>query len=183
LPPIAEDLIFIEEYKSRITLKNGKSMLVRPLLPSDEIAYRNFFYSLKRETVYMRFFHVVAIFSRKMAQDHWAAMDYRKTISIIGIVQDKGNQEIIAIGNYAKMDDDDWAEVAFVVRDDYQSQGVSTHLMKQLQKVAVANGLKGFFATMLAENKPMQSLCRKLFPDARIKLESGEVEVWMPFAS
>ncbi|EKD34516.1 MAG: acetyl-CoA hydrolase/transferase [uncultured bacterium] len=180
LPPIAEDLIFIEEYKSRIPLKSGKSMLVRPLLPSDEIAYRNFFYSLQKETIYLRFFHMVAIFSRKMAQDHWASMDYRKNISLIGIVQDKGNQEIVAIGTYAEMDEK-WAEVAFVVREDFHSQGIAGYVMRQLQKVASANGYEGFYATMLSENTAMLSLCRKIFPDAKIDRLEDEIEVWMKF--
>ena len=181
LPPIAEDLIFIEEYKSRITLKNGKNMLVRPLLPSDEIAYRNFFYSLQRETIYLRFFHTVAIFSRKMAQDHWASMDYRKFISLIGIVQDKGSQEIVAIGTYARMDDD-WAEVAFVVREDFHGQGVGGYLMKQLAKVASANGFRGFFATMLPENQAMLAVCRKSFTSVKVERQADEIEVWMKFA-
>ena len=180
LPPIAEDLIFIEEYKSRIPLKSGKNMLVRPLLPSDEIAYRNFFYSLQRETIFLRFFHMVAIFSRKMAQDHWASMDYRKNISLIGIVQDKGNQEIVAIGTYAKMDEK-WAEVAFVVREDFHNQGIAGYIMRQLQQVASANGFEGFYATMLPENTAMLSLCRKIFPNVKAERLQDEIEVWMEF--
>jgi len=62
------DLLFIEKYKSRIKLKSGQSLSVRPLLPSDEIAYRNFFYKLKEETVYLRFFRKIKVFSRQMTQ-------------------------------------------------------------------------------------------------------------------
>jgi acyl-CoA hydrolase/GNAT superfamily N-acetyltransferase len=180
LPPLAEDLIFIEEYKSRITLKNGKTMSVRPLLPSDEIAYRNFFYSLNEETVYLRFFHSVTIFSRKMAQEHWASIDYRKNISLIGIVQNRGNKEIVAIGTYAKIDDT-WAEVAFVVREDFQNQGIAGYIFKELERVASANGFEGFFATTLPENTTMINLCKKCFPDTRIMKEDGEIKIWMRF--
>ena len=68
LPPHAVDFIFIEDYKSRTTLKSGKTLSVRPLLPSDEIAYRNFFYSLQQETIFLRFFHAVTIFSKKWSR-------------------------------------------------------------------------------------------------------------------
>ncbi|EKD37151.1 MAG: acetyl-CoA hydrolase/transferase, partial [uncultured bacterium] len=180
LPPLAEDLIFIEEYKSRISLKNGKTMSVRPLLPSDEIAYRNFFYSLQAETIFLRFFHSVKIFSRKMAQDHWSSMDYRKNISLIGIVQNRGNKEIVAIGTYAKMDDQ-WAEVAFVVREDFHNQGIAGYIFKELQRVASANGFEGFFAATLPENTSMIHLCRKLFADAKITTKEDELEIWMKF--
>jgi acyl-CoA hydrolase/GNAT superfamily N-acetyltransferase len=182
LPPRAEDLIFIEGYKSRIKLKNGKTMSVRPLLPSDEIAYRNFFYSLHQETVVRRFFHAVTIFSRKMAQEHWSNMDYRQNISLIGLVQNRGNKEIVAIGTYAKMDQS-WAEVAFVVREDFQNQGIGSYIFKELEKVARTNGFKGFFAATLPENGSMIGLCKKSFPKVKIDEGEEEVEIWMSFAS
>ena len=180
LPPLAEDLIFIEEYKSRIGLKNGKTLSLRPLLPSDEIAYRNFFYSLTKETVFMRFFHTVSIFSHEMAQDHWANMDYRKNISLIGLVPNRGNKEVVAIGTYAKMDDL-WAEVAFVVREDFQHQGIAHYIFKELERVAAANKFKGFFATTLPENKAMINLCKKCFVDTKITVNQDEIDIWMKF--
>ena len=155
-------------------------MLVRPLLPSDEIAYRNFFYSLQAETIFLRFFHTVKIFSRKMAQEHWARMDYRKNISLIGIVQSRGNKEIVAIGTYVRMDDK-WAEVAFVVREDFHNLGIASYIFKELQKVASANGYEGFFATTLPENKSMLHVFKKYFPDAKITSKVGEMEIWMKF--
>ena len=74
-----------------------------------------------------------------MVQDHWALMDYKKNISLIGSVKNKGNKEIIGIGTYARMDDQ-WVEVAFVVREDFQGHGVAAYLFKELEKVAAANG-------------------------------------------
>ncbi len=182
LPPLAEDLIFIEKYKSRTTLKNGKTLSARPLLPSDEIGYRNFFYSLTKETIFMRFFHSITIFSREMAQEHWANMDYRKNISLIGTVKNKGNKEMIAIATYAEIDEK-WAEVAFVVREDFQGQGVAGYLCKELEKVASANGFEGFFATTLPENRSMINLCKKLYPDIKITTNAGEVDIWMKFTN
>ena len=180
MPPLAKDLMFIEEYKSRIKLKNGKTMSLRPLLPSDEIAYRNFFYSLTKETVYMRFFHVVTIFSREMAQDHWATMDYRNNISLIGLVPNRGTKDVVAIGTYAKIDDT-LAEVAFVVREDFQNQGIARYIFKELERVASANGFKGFFATTLPENKAMINLCKKCFTDTKITANQDEIDIWMKF--
>ncbi len=181
LPPLAKDLIFIEDYKSRTILKNGKTMSVRPLLPSDEISYRNFFYSLTKETIFLRFFHSITIFSHKMAQEHWASMDYRNNISLIGSVKNRSNKEIIAIGTYAKIDEK-WAEVAFVVREDFQGQGVAGYLFKELERVASANGFTGFFAATLPENKSMINLCKKIYADLKITNSIDEIEIWMKFA-
>lgn len=180
LPPRAEDLIFIEEYKTRVTLKNGKALSLRPLLPSDEIGYRNFFYSLNQETIFMRFFHMVTTFSHKMAQEHWSNLDYRTNITLIGQVQTRGNKEIIAVATYAAQDEK-WAEVAFVVREDFHHMGVATHLLKELEKIARKNNFTGFFATTLSNNTSMIALAQKCFPHAEINDRAGEVEIHMPF--
>lgn len=157
--------------------------MVRPLLPSDELDYRDFFYSLRQETIFMRFFHPVTTFSHKKAQAHWAAMDYRNRISLIGRVQSRGNKEIVAIGTYA-MIDEEWAEVAFVVRDDFQHQGVACHIFKELEKVAIKNGFKGFLATTLSENTAMINLCKKCFTDIVIENnedKEDEMKIWIHF--
>jgi len=90
LPPSQDDLLFLEAYKSTLNLRNGKSAEFRPLLPSDEFAFRNFFYSLREETIYYRFFHRMKLFSHEVVQKQWASVDYRKNMSIIGLVQNRG---------------------------------------------------------------------------------------------
>jgi RimJ/RimL family protein N-acetyltransferase len=178
LPPPAKDLMFIEEYKSRKTLRNGQIMSVRPLLPSDEIAYRNFLYSLQERTIYLRFFHNIHVFSRQMAQNHWVNLDYRKNISLIGSVRNKGNKEIIAMGTYVGMDAEK-AEIAFLVRERFQSMGIAGYLLQELEKIALVNGYQSFTATVLAENKAMLKVFKKRYPNAEIVSQGAEVEIQM----
>ncbi len=172
LAPVQEDLIFLESYKSELKITDGKIVEIRPLLPSDEFEYRNFFYSLKEETIYMRFFYRMRIFSHKMAQQQWASVDYRRNISLVGSVQSKGHKEIVAIGTYAD-DGDDRAEIAFVVREDFQGKGISTHLLDQLEAIAKENGFKGFTATVLKKNTSMMHVFRKRYPHMEINGTTG----------
>lgn len=182
LPPPAKDLMFIEEYKSRITLKNGKTMSVRPLLPSDEIAHRNFLYSLQERTIYLRFFHNIDVFTHQMAQSHWANLDYRKNISMIGVVRNKGDKQIVAMGTYAELDSNS-AEVAFLVHEDFQGMGIASYLLQELEKIALHNGYGVFTATVLAENTGMLHVFKKQFPEAKIINHDGEVELQMKLNS
>lgn len=179
--PRAEDLLFLERYKSRITLKNGKSMAVRPILPTDEFGYRNFFYSLQEKTVYHRFFRRVRLFPREMAQNHWAAVDYRRNMSLIGLVRFRGHKEIVAIGTYLGEENDDHAEVAFVVREDFQGMGIGSRFLEILERIARKNGYRGFTATVLLENRAMIRVFKKRYPEARIELREGSAEIIMDF--
>jgi acyl-CoA hydrolase/GNAT superfamily N-acetyltransferase len=180
VPPRSEDLLFLEKYKKRISLKNGKIMSVRPLLPADEFAYRNFFYSLKEQTVYFRFFQWIKIFTHEMAQKHWADVDYRKNMTLIGLVRNKGYKEIMAVGSYAESEDNR-AEVAFMVREDFQGNGVASYLLAELEIIARENAYKGFTATVLSENKPMIRVFHKRYPKMSKEIENGTLVFHMDF--
>lgn len=172
LPPSSDDLLFLEDYKSMQELKNGKTVEFRPLLPSDEFAYRNFFYSLREETIYFRFFFRMKLFSHEVAQEQWASVDYRKNMSIIGLMQKGGHKEIMAIGSYA-MDDENRAEVAFVVREDFQNMGIASYLLEFLERIAKENSFKGFTATVLKENAAMIHVFKERYPNVRSVMDSG----------
>ncbi|MBU1398883.1 MAG: GNAT family N-acetyltransferase [Proteobacteria bacterium] len=182
LAPIQDDLLFLESYKYSLKLKSGKTVDFRPLLPSDEFAYRNFFYSLQEKTIYLRFFYKMKIFSHEVVQKQWASIDYRKNMSVIGLVQKGGHQEIIAIASYA-MEEPERAEVAFVVQEDYQGKGVASFLLDILEKIARENNYKGFSATVLRENPTMIHIFKKKYPNAKISASSGsDVQILMDFA-
>jgi len=177
LPPSREDLLFLEGYKSTLLLKNGKTIEFRPLLPSDEFAYRNFFYSLQEETIYFRFFYKMKLFSHEVVQEQWASVDYRKNMSIIGLMQKGGHKEIMAIGSYA-MDDENMAEVAFVVREDFQNMRIASYLLEFLERIAKENSFKSFTATVLKENAAMIHVFKERYPNARSMMDSGDSVVF-----
>src|SRR5210317_1248768 len=182
LPPTTEDLLFLEGYKNTLKLKNGKIVEFRPLLPSDEFAYRNFFYSLQEKTIYMRFFYKMRTFSHEVVQKQWSSVDYHKNMSILGLVQKGGHKEIMAIGSYAQ-DSDERAEVAFVVREDFQNKGIASYLLEILEKIAKENHYNGFCASVLRENAAMIRVFRKRYPNAKIRANSGsDLLIRMDFA-
>jgi acyl-CoA hydrolase/GNAT superfamily N-acetyltransferase len=179
LPPSTEDLLFLEDYKSTLKLKNGKTVEFRPLLPSDEFAYRNFFYSLQEKTIYLRFFYRMRSFSHEVVQKHWASVDYHKNMSIIGLVLKKGHKEIIAIGTYA-YEKERRAEIAFVVREDFQGMGIASYLLAVLEKIAKENHYTHFSASVLRENKAMIQVFKKRYPNLKILSQAaGEILIEM----
>jgi acyl-CoA hydrolase/ribosomal protein S18 acetylase RimI-like enzyme len=181
MPPTTDDLLFLEGYKYTLKLKNGKIVEFRPLLPSDEFAYRNFFYSLQEKTIYLRFFYKMRTFSHEVVQKQWSSVDYRKNMSIIGLVQKGGHKEIMAIGSYAE-DDNERAEVAFVVREDFQGHGVASYLLEILEKIAKENSYSSFSASVLRENTAMIRVFKKRYPNAKISVQGGaELRIQMDF--
>lgn len=183
LPPSKEDLLFTEKYKTTRCLKNNQVIEFRPLYPSDEFSYRNFYYSLQERTVYLRFFYKKKLFSHDVVQQHWASVDYRRNMSLIGLTMRGGHKEIIAIGSYADVESDNRAEVAFVVREDFQGLGVTSYLLTQLEIIARENNYKGFEATVLKDNSAMLHVFEKRYPDMKIVSKMGpELRLEMDFS-
>ncbi|OQX00437.1 MAG: acetyl-CoA hydrolase [Desulfobacteraceae bacterium IS3] len=172
IAPLQEDLMFVEAYKGALKLKNGKTVEFRPLFPSDEFGYRNFFYSLKDETIYYRFFYRMKLFSHEIVQKQWASVDYRKNMSVVGLVQKKGYKEIVAVASYA-METEEIAEVAFVVSESLQGMGIASYLLGFMEKIAKENGYKGFSAVVLGENRSMIHVFKKRYPNAKVASDSG----------
>jgi acyl-CoA hydrolase/RimJ/RimL family protein N-acetyltransferase len=181
LPPSQDDLLFLEGYKTTLALSNGKTIEFRPLLPSDEFSYRNFFYSLQERTIYYRFFYRMRNFTHSVVQEQWASVDYRKNMSIIGLTQKGGRKEIMAIGTYAQ-EESHRAEAAFVVREDFQGMKIGSYLLEVLEKIAKENEYKGFSATVLNENAAMIRVFKKRYPNAKtVSRGGGDITLHMEF--
>jgi len=173
LPPSFDDLLFLEDYKSTLTLKNGENISFRPLLPSDEFAYRNFFYSLEKETIFRRFFFYQELFTHEVVQLEWSSIDYHDNMALIALARKGGHEEIVAVGSYAHSDGSS-AEVAFVVREDYQGLGIASYLLQELEKIATENGFKSFAASVLKENSKMIHVFKKKYPNAKVSLSTED---------
>jgi GNAT superfamily N-acetyltransferase len=73
------------------------------------------------------------------------------------------------------------AEVAFAVRDDYQKRGIGTELLAYLTYLAKREGLLGFTAEVLAENRPMLHTFEKGGFDIKKTTVAGLCELKMTF--
>jgi GNAT superfamily N-acetyltransferase len=156
-------------------------MELRPIMPSDEFSSRNFFYSLQERTIYHRFFYKRRIFRHKEVQDELANVDYHQNMTLIGLILQGGHKEIMAVASYAQEENSTLAEVAFVVGEDFQGLGVASIMMAQLESIARKNGLTGFTAVALKENKAMQHVFKKRYPNSKIEDTGQEVYFTMMF--
>ena len=130
----------------------------------------------------MRFFYRMRSFSHEVVQKQWASVDYHKNMSIIGLVQKGGHKEIIAIGTYA-YDREQMAEIAFVVREDYQGMRIASYLLALLEQIAKENNYTHFKAAVLRENSAMIQVFKKRYPDLKVSAQSGnEVLIEMDLA-
>ncbi|MHC4463756.1 MAG: GNAT family N-acetyltransferase [Planctomycetota bacterium] len=100
------------------------------------------------------------------------------------VIKKEEKEEIVGMGQYAIVGNTHSADVALVVRDDYQNRGIGTELVSYLTYLAKKQGLLGFTADILVDNKPMLYVLR-LFEqmgfEIEKKMEAGVFELKIAF--
>jgi GNAT superfamily N-acetyltransferase len=74
-----------------------------------------------------------------------------------------------------------YADVAFAVMDNYHNKGIGTELFSYLTFLAKKQGLLGFTAEVLMDNRPMLHLCQKMGFDMEKTGDHGVYELKMMF--
>jgi RimJ/RimL family protein N-acetyltransferase len=168
----------LETYR---TTKSGLEILLRPVKISDEHLLKDFFYALSDTSLYRRFISMRKDMPHERLQE-FVVIDYTKELVILATIQkDEGVEEVVGIGQYGIDERTNTAEVAFVVRDDYQGQGIGTELLAYLTYLAKRQGLHGFTAEVLEENRPMLHLFEKMGFDIEKRRSEGVYELKMTF--
>jgi len=150
-------------FEKTITSANGKSVHMRPVLPTDEDMMRDLFYACSEETLYHRFFiKMRAMPHRKLKK--FVNIDYVKTMALASVTHEDEHEMIVAVGRYSVDRASNAAEVAFIVRDDWQGQGVGISMFNQLLEVARKRGIVRFTADVLHDNARMLHIFHKCAP-------------------
>ncbi|MCX6005418.1 MAG: GNAT family N-acetyltransferase [Chloroflexi bacterium] len=147
----------LEKYSTTVALKNGSSLHLRPIVPADEEKLIAFFNRLSKQTIYLRFHHVMTHMSNEEACK-FCTVDYQNTFALVATLGEDAEERIIAVGRYAQNPGDAVAQIAFEVEDKYQGLGIGSHLLDQLAYIARDKRITKFEAEVLSENHDMMNV-------------------------
>lgn len=145
---------------------DGERVLIRPVHAQDLELVQAFVRELSPESRYNRFHGAVKELTPGMAR--WAThVDYDRHMALIAVVFADGNQQDgreieIGAARYAVSADGETAEFAVAVADAWQGRGVGARLLRGLIEVAARRGLRWMEGDVLATNRGMRALARKL---------------------
>ncbi|EKD22177.1 MAG: hypothetical protein ACD_87C00125G0001 [uncultured bacterium] len=162
------------------TTKTGLQIFLRPVKIDDEPMLKDFFYSLSDKSLNRRFISARKDIPHELLQD-FAVIDYTRDMVILAITGSSHNEVIVGIGQYYIDEKLHTAEVAFATRDDYHNQGIGTELLSYLTHLAKREGLLGFSAEVLIENKSMLHVFEKGGFDIKKKSDTGVFDLKMAF--
>ena len=173
-----------KNFEAAETLKNGAVVRIRAIRSVDKAGIVEAFGKLEPESVYTRFFQHKQSFSN---QELRAAteVDFVNVVALVVTIESGGREIIIGGGRYVVIDPSRTqrsAEIAFVVEEDFQGQGIAGRILKHLARIAREKGVSQFEAEVLPQNKAMLAVfARSGFPMKQLPAD-GAVHVTLSLA-
>ena len=141
--------------------------VIRPIEPGDKDALVEGLRRLSDESIRRRFLAAKPRLTRSELR-YLTEVDGRNHVALVAEV----DGELVAVARCVRLPDrPDTAEMAIVVGDPFQRQGIGTALADALADAALAVGIRRFAATMLGDNEAARRLMRTFSR----RLEEGRV--------
>lgn len=154
-----------ENYSATERSRDGREIEIRALRPDDKDDMLAAVGRTGMQSLQRRFFVVKRGFSEKEIA-FFMNIDFANHVALVALAEEDGRKVIIGGGRYIVTEPGN-AEIAFVVIDDYQGQGIGTLLMRHLAVMARKAGLKELIAEVLPENAAMRKVFSKFGFQAR----------------
>lgn len=142
-----------------VALRDGRDVLVRPLLPADRQAFASAIDALSSDSLRRRFLTGGRPSSRMI--DYLVDIDYVDHFA--WVVQEPDHLDtVVGTARYVRRHAaPERAEIAFEVADQHQGRGIATFLLGSIGVAALAAGLEVLDATVLIDNAPMRAVFDK----------------------
>ncbi len=164
------DRLAIRPYPSgleeTITLRNGETVLLRPVRPEDEPAHEDFVQKVSAEDFRLRFFSPMrALPHTEMAR--FTQIDYEREMAFIAtrLMGDHGeppHAETLGVVRAITDPDNLRAEFAVLVRTDMKGLGLGEALMRKIIDYCRQRGTREIVGDILRENQAMRTLASEL---------------------
>jgi RimJ/RimL family protein N-acetyltransferase len=160
---------------TQFTTKSGHTIEVRDIKPDDAGLLVDLFYHLSPETIYRRFHMVIdpETVPRQRIEEMAAQLsqiDPTRQVALAAVHEGV----IIGVARFHRVPNTTDAESAIVIRDDYQREGIGTHLLALLRDHALQMGISHLIAMVQAQNHPIVKVIQRSGLDCRWRFEQGE---------
>lgn len=183
---VGHDRLAIRPYPSgleeTVVLRDGGTILVRPIRPEDEPAHEDFVSRVSAEDYRLRFFSPLRQLPHtEMAR--FTQIDYEREMAFIATRPAGDHNETLGVVRAITDPDNLRAEFAVLVRTDMKGLGLGEALMRKIIDYCRQRGTREIVGDILRENQAMRTLASELgFQPVGVPT-SDVVEVRLPLQS
>lgn len=163
-----------KKYEAVWNIRDGRPVLLRPIKPEDELLWLDMFHGLSDQSLRHRFFEIIKGTPLEI-RVRYCNIDYDREIGIVAELYEDGHRNIIGYTRIILNPDRKSAEIAFVVADQWQSQGLGSKMVDYAIEICEDKKLETIHGIMLPDNDRAIRLLKKMgftierLDDGRVK--------------
>ena len=166
-----------QEYVRLVTLRDGRSVLIRPIQPGDAPALAEAIESADADTIRRRFLGGHPQVTPELL-DYLTTVDYASRFALVAV--EPASQRGVAVARYEPAEQDGAADVAIAVTPGWRDVGLAAELLRMLAQAASERGIRTFTGTYLAGNRPVTALINEADEPASQVTSRGIAEFSVP---
>jgi acetyltransferase len=149
-----------KKYEMPWKLRNGQEVLLRPIKPEDEPMWLEMFQNFSEESIRYRFFQMLKDTPHEV-RVRYCNIDYDREIAIVAESEDD-HKKILGVGRISIEPDGKTGELAFIIVDKWQGQGLGTKMVDFVLEIAKEMRVETVYAIMLPDNRRALNLTKKM---------------------
>jgi len=150
-----------KKYETVWKMRDGRSVLLRPIKPEDEPLWEEMFQSFSEESIRYRFFQIIKDTPHE-TRIRYTNIDYDREIAIVPELTEDGKRKILGVVRVGIEPDGKAGEIAFIVADPWQGYGLGTKLVDYAIEIAKDMKIETLYAIMLPDNFRAINLMKKM---------------------
>jgi acetyltransferase len=163
-----------KKYETLWTLRDGRTVLLRPIKPEDEPLWLEMFRNFSEESIRYRFFQIIKDTPHEV-RVRYCNIDYDREMAIVAELTEDDHKKILGVVRVSVEPNQKSGEIAFIVADPWQGLGLGTKMVDYVLEICKDMKLETIYAIMLPDNQRAISLMTKMGFDVKY-LDDGTVK-------
>jgi len=150
-----------KKYESLWTLRDGRTVLLRPIKPEDEPLWLEMFQNFSEESIRFRFFQIIKDTPHEV-RVRYCNIDYDREIAVVAELNEEGRRKILGVVRVSLEPDRKAGEIAFIIADPWQGFGLGTKMVDYVIEICKDMGVETIYGIMLQDNQRAINLMKKM---------------------
>jgi acetyltransferase len=150
-----------KKYETLWKLRDGRTVLLRPIKPEDEPLWLEMFQNFSEESIRYRFFQIVKDTPHEV-RVRYCNIDYDRELGIVAELDEEGRRKILGVVRLIIEPSGKIGEIAFIVADPWQSLGLGSKMLDYMIEICKDKKLDKIYGVMLGDNYRAINLMKKM---------------------
>jgi RimJ/RimL family protein N-acetyltransferase len=173
-PTLIPSADYSSDLEDDLTLPNDRRLHIRPLQRCEHETIRAFYARLSPRTRYLRFFSPMPTLPDSVLR-LLTCVDHQRSLALVAENGTTG-RDVVGLASFGAIDGDR-VEVALVVRDDWQHQGVGLQLASRVLQAAEERGFHRFLVNVTSDNVAIRRLLKHVGDVVSARASGGVSEI------